>query len=207
MALRSTAANSARRTRTSSNGFFLLLMAKMVLAFEPPIRTANLGSALNCARLRAAATRGNASTSPDSSEATCAEGSLMKRITTLLSLIAAALRYSGHLFSVIDEPLAQAATVYGPVPTGLVPLVATLFGSTIEAGACPSRNGRFGSGFFILITTVSASGVAISAMLWNRLLSLLVLVGAADLSNENFTVSAFSGSPFWNLTPLRSLKV
>ena len=85
--------------------------------------------------------------------------------------------------------------------------MATLFGSTIEAGACPSRNGRFGSGFFILITTVSASGVAISAMLWNRLLSLLVLAGAADRSNENFTVSAFNGSPFWNLTPLRSLKV
>ena len=114
MALRSIAARIARRTRTSSNGFFLLLMVTMVLAREPPISTANLGSALNCARLRAAATRGKASTSPESSDATCADGSLMKRITTLLSLIAAALRYSGHLFSVIDEPLAQAATVNGP---------------------------------------------------------------------------------------------
>ena len=93
------------------------------------------------------------------------------------------------------------------MPTGLVALVAALFGSTIEAGAWPSRNGRFGSGFFMLITTVSASGVAISAMLWNRLLSLLVLAGAAARSNENFTVSALKGSPFWNFTPLRSLKV
>ena len=59
----------------------------------------------------------------------------------------------------------------------------------------------------MLITTVSASGVAIPAMLWNRLLSLLVLAGAADRSKENFTVSALNGSPFWNLTPLRSLKV
>src|SRR3954453_21206540 len=175
MALRSIAASTARRTRTSSNGFFLLLIATLVLDREPPVSTLNLGSALNWGMVRAAATRGNASTSPDSSDATCADGSLMKRITTLESLIAAALRYSGHLFSVIDEPLAQAATVYGPVPTGLVPLVATLFGSTIEAGACPSRKGRFGSGFFILITTVSASGVAISEMPWNRLLSLLVL--------------------------------
>src|SRR5258705_4615934 len=118
----------------------------------------------------------------------------MKRITTLLSLIAAALRYSGHLFSVIDEPLAQAATVNGPDPTGLVPLVATLFGSTIEAGACPSRNGRVGSEFFILITTVLASGVTISAMLWDRPLSLLVLVCADDRSNEQFQDSAFNGS-------------
>src|SRR5258707_12925627 len=102
----------------------------------------------------------------------------MKRITTLLSLIAAALRYSGHLFSVIDEPLAQAATVNGPVPTGLVPLVATLFGSTIEAGACPSRNGRFRSGVFILVPTVSASRGAISAVLCDRLLSLFVAGGS-----------------------------
>src|SRR3954471_19466304 len=142
MALRSIAASTARRTRTSSNGFFLLLMATMVLEREPPISTAKRGSALNCARLRAAATRGNASTSPDSSDATCADGSLMKRITTLLSLIAAAFRYSGHLVSVIDEPLVQDASKNGPVPTGLVALDGALFGSTMEAEACPSRNGR-----------------------------------------------------------------
>src|SRR5437016_6351377 len=104
MALRSMAARIARRTRTSSNGFFLLLMVTMVLEREPPIRTLNRGSALNWARLRAAATRGKASTSPDNNDATCADGSLMKRITILLSLIAAALRYSGHFASVIDEP-------------------------------------------------------------------------------------------------------
>src|SRR3981081_2498929 len=177
MAFRSIAASTARRTRTSSNGFFLLLMVTMVLDREPPIRTENLGSALNWARLRAAATRGKASTSPDNSDATCADGSLIKRTVTLLSLTAAASRYSGHLASVIDDPLAQAATVYGPVPTGLVPLVSTLFGSTIEAGAWPSRNGRFGSGFFMVITTVSASGVAIPPRLWNRVFSLLGMGG------------------------------
>src|SRR5258708_33216294 len=182
MALRSIAARIARRTRTSSNGFFLLLMATMVLAREPPIMTLNLGSALNWARLRAAATRGKASTSPESSEATCAEGSLMKRVTTLSSLIAAASRYCGHLVSVIDDPLAQAASTNGPVPTGLVALVGALFGSTSEAEACPSRNGKFGSGLFIVITTVSLSGVVIAAILWNRLLSLLVLAGSAARS-------------------------
>src|SRR5258707_3469976 len=171
MALRSIAARTARRTRTSSNGLCLLLMVAMVLDREPPISTANLGSALNCARLRAAATRGNASTSPDSKAATCADGSLMKRITTLLSLIAAALRYSGHLASVIDEPLAQAATVYGPDPTGLVPLLSTLFGSTIEAGACPSRNGRLGPRFFMGRTTGSGGGRGPPARLWKRLLA------------------------------------
>src|SRR3954452_12838864 len=142
----------ARRTRTSSNGLFLLLMGTMVLAREPPISTLNRGSALNCGTLRVT-TRGKASTSPDNSEATCADGSLMKRITTLLSLIAAALRYSGHLVSVIDEPLVQDASTNGPVPIGFVVLVGALFGSTIDAVACPSRNGRLGSGFFILITT------------------------------------------------------
>src|SRR6202023_2204372 len=121
-------------------------MGAMGLAREPPISTLNLGSALNWGRLRAAATRGKASTSPESSEATCADGSLMKRITTLLSLMAAALRYSGHLVSVIDEPLAQAASTNGPVPTGLVALVGALFGSTIEGVASPRKNGRLGVG-------------------------------------------------------------
>ncbi|MHC2465123.1 hypothetical protein ACVIHD_004135 [Bradyrhizobium embrapense] len=35
----------------------------------------------------------------------------MNRIVTLDSLIAAALRYSGHFTSVIDEPLAQLPSV------------------------------------------------------------------------------------------------
>ena len=106
----------------------------------------------------------------------------MKRMTTLSSLIAAASRYCGHLVSVIDDPLAQAASTNGPVPTGFVASVGALFGSTIEAEACPSRNGRLGSGFFMLITTVSLSGRVIAAILWNRLLSLLVLVGSTARS-------------------------
>ncbi len=121
--------------------------------------------------------------------------------------MAAALRYSGHLVSVIDEPLAQAASTNGPVPTGLVALVGALFGSTIEAVAWPSKNGRLASGFFRVITTVSLSGKVIAAMLWNRLLSLLVLAVSAARSKENFTACALNGSPFWNATPLRSLNV
>ncbi|MEY9668844.1 hypothetical protein ABIE80_007552 [Bradyrhizobium diazoefficiens] len=93
------------------------------------------------------------------------------------------------------------------MPTGCVTLVGALFGSTIEPLACPSRNGRFGSEFFRVITTVSASGAATDSKLWNRLLSLLVLVGTALRSNENFTAAESNGSPLWNLTPLRSLKV
>src|ERR1035437_6923308 len=38
-------------------------------------------------------------------------------------------------------------------------------------------------------------------------LSLLVLFLAAARSNENFTVPALKASPFWNFTPVRSLKV
>src|SRR5260370_17848090 len=98
----------------------------------------------------------------------------MKRMTTLLSFMAAALRYSGHLVSVIDEPLAQAASTNGPVPTGLVALVGALFVSTIESGACPSQNGRFAWGVFRVITRVSLSGNVIAAMLWHRLFSVLV---------------------------------
>src|SRR5260370_34550761 len=154
MAFRSVAARIARRSGEWSNGFFLLLRGTLVLGREPPISTLNLGSALNWGRLRAAAARGKASTSPESSEATCADGSLMKRMTTLLSFMAAALRYSGHLVSVIDEPLAQAASTNGPVPTGLVALVGALFGSTIEAVGCPSKNGRFGSGVFRVVPAV-----------------------------------------------------
>jgi hypothetical protein len=39
--LRSMAAAMARRTRTSSSGFFLLLMARIVLAREPAMITWN----------------------------------------------------------------------------------------------------------------------------------------------------------------------
>ena len=60
---------------TPSSGFLRSLIPTMVFVREPPISTLKRGSALNCARLRAAATRGKASTSPDSSAATCAAGS------------------------------------------------------------------------------------------------------------------------------------
>jgi hypothetical protein len=38
-------------------------------------------------------------------------------------------------------------------------------------------------------------------------LSLLVLFSPPARSNENLTAWALKASPFWNLTPLRSLKV
>jgi hypothetical protein len=38
-------------------------------------------------------------------------------------------------------------------------------------------------------------------------LSLLVLFSAPARSKANLTVCALNGSPLWNLTPLRSLKV
>src|SRR5260370_22117629 len=99
----------------------------------------------------------------------------MKGMTSLLSFMAAALRYSGHLVSVIDEPLAQAASTNGPVPTGLVALVGALFGSTIEAVACPSKNGRLASGFFRFLTPGSLSRKGIAGVLWKRVLSLFGL--------------------------------
>ncbi|MDF2464902.1 MAG: hypothetical protein K0Q43_3137 [Ramlibacter sp.] len=38
-------------------------------------------------------------------------------------------------------------------------------------------------------------------------LSLLVLFSAPARVKENLTACALNGSPFWNFTPLRSLKV
>lgn len=93
------------------------------------------------------------------------------------------------------------------MPTGCVTLVGALFGSTIEPPAWPSKNGRFGSEYFTVITMVSASGASTFSKAWYRLLSLLVLVGAALRSNENFTAAESNASPLWNLTPLRSLNV
>ncbi len=54
----------------------------MVLAPEPPTSTCEARIGLELRDGCAAATRGNASTSPDSSAATCAAGSEMKRIVT-----------------------------------------------------------------------------------------------------------------------------
>ena len=45
------------------------------------------------------------------------------------------------------------------------------------------------------------------AMLWNSRLSLLVLFSPPARSNEYFTVCALKGSPFWNFTSRRNLKV
>ena len=82
----------ARRTRTSSSGRFLLLIATMVLAREPPTSTWKRLSARNCASDLAAETRGNMSTSPAISAATWADASLMKRIVTRRSATALASR-------------------------------------------------------------------------------------------------------------------
>jgi hypothetical protein len=84
--------NRKPATGSASSGLCRSLIATMVFALEPPIKTLKRGSDLNCARLLPAATRGNASTSPDSSAAAWAAGSLMKRIVTLASLIAPASR-------------------------------------------------------------------------------------------------------------------
>ena len=81
----------ARRTRTSFRGFLALLMASTVLAREPQISVCRRGSRLNWASPRGV-TRGKASTSPESTAATCAAGSVMKRKVTRLILMAAALR-------------------------------------------------------------------------------------------------------------------
>ena len=89
---------------------------------------------LNCGTLRGVM-RWNTSTSPASMEAICAAGSEMKRNCARLSLIAEWLRKPSHLVSVRDEPLTQFSSLYGPVPTGAVALVAALLGSTMMAVA------------------------------------------------------------------------
>ena len=100
----------ARRTRTSSSGLRLLLMATMVLAREPPTSTWNFLLAWNAFRLRAAATRGKTSTSPDSKAATWAAGSLMKRIVTRRSCTFLASRWPSQRTSVTEAPLFQASS-------------------------------------------------------------------------------------------------
>ena len=106
-----------------------------------------------------------------------------------------------------DEPLAQFSSLNGPVPTGCVALVSTLLGSTMIAVAWPRRNNKLGSIVFMATTTVASSTGLTNSMLWNSRLSLFVLFSPAARSNANLTVCALNGSPFWNFTPLRSLKV
>ena len=90
----------------------------------------------------------------------------------------------------IDEPLAQAAKRVRPGADRLGAVGGALFGSTIEPGACPSRNGRFGSG--ILYLDHDRVGIR-RGDLRDALEQALVLVGAGGAalrSNENFTVAA-----------------
>ena len=110
------------------------------------------------------------------------------------------------MVSTSDEPLAQFSSWYGPVPTGLVALVSTLFGSTMTAVAWPSRKGRSGSISLLMMTTVESSTTCVLRFAKVRL-SLLVLFSPPARSNENLTACALNGSPFWNFTPRRSLNV
>ena len=208
-ALRSIAACSARRTRTSSNGFFLLLMLTIVLPSVPPIATVKRWSFWNCFRLCGEPKRGIASTSPASSAATCAAGSLMKRKVTFSSLTAAALRKPSHLLSVIALPLAQLSNLNGPVPTGLVAVVAALFGSRITAVFSPMRNRKLPSALFEREDHRAAHRASTTdEMLSNTaFFALFVLPSAFARSKLNFTSEASKASPSWNLTPLLSLKV
>ena len=148
---------------------------------EPPSGTLQmLGSALNWRQLRA---RGHAregiDARPTAARPPAPDGSLMKRITTLLSLIAAALRYSGHLVSVIDEPLAQSRKPERP-GANRAWWRWWARSSARRSRARPARAGTAGSApeFFMLITTVSLSGAVICC---DALEQALVLVGAGRL--------------------------
>ena len=92
------------------------------------------------------------------------------------------------------------------MPTGLVAFVSALLGSTITAVAWPRRKGRSGSISLFSSTTVESSTTCVDRFA-NVRLSLLVLFSPPARSKENFTACALKGSPFWNFTPLRSLKV
>ena len=59
----------------------------------------------------------------------------------------------------------------------------------------------------LITTTVWSSTACTASMLEKVRLSLLVLFSEPARSNEYFTAAALNGSPFWNLTPLRSLNV
>ncbi len=146
--------------------------------------------------------------SPASSAATCAAGSLMKRKVTFFIATLAASRNWSFLTSVIDEPLAHASNLNGPVPIGLVAVVGALFGSRITAVFSPIRNRKLPSALLRTTITVCGSGVSMRLMLSNTaFLALLVEPGALARSKLNLTSLASNASPSWNLTPFRSLKV
>ena len=122
----------------------------------------------------------------------------MKRIVTRLSFTSFALRQPSQPSSVTAEPLAHLSSRssrYGPVPTGWVWLLATLFGSTITAVAWPSLNSRSGSPLFRFSTTLVAPGVSMRSMLAKLALSLLVLALSAARSKLNLTAALLNGSP------------
>ena len=94
------------------------------------------------------------------------------------------------------------------MPTGLVAVVAALFGLRITAVFSPRRKGIVPSALFSTRITVCASGVAMLEMLSNTaFFALLVEPSALARSKLNFTAAASKGSPSWNLMPFFSLKV
>ena len=92
------------------------------------------------------------------------------------------------------------------MPTGLVALLSALLGSTMIAVPWPIRKGKSGSISRVSSTTVWSSTTWALRLAKVRL-SLLVLFSPPARSKENLTAFASKGSPLWNLTPLRSLKV
>ena len=207
-ALRSIACISARRTRTSSNGFFLLLMLMMPLPAVAPMATTKRLSDCSCLTACGASSRGTPSISPAKSAATRAAGSLMKRKVTRSIFTALASRKPGHLASDTDEPFFQSSNLKGPVPIGLVAVPAALFASRITAVFSPRRKRKLPSALLSVRITVCASGASMRAMLSKTaFLALLVLLSSLARSKLNFTSAASKASPSWNFTPFFSLKV
>ncbi len=189
--LRSMAMAMARRTRTSSSGLRLLLMARMALPRVPAISTWNFLLPSNCLRLRAAATRGNASTSPDSSAATWAAGSLMKRIVTRRSLTSLAWRQPSQRASVTAEPLAQVFQAVGAGAHGLRGIAGHAFGLHDDGRGLAELEQQVGVAVLQLQHHgVASSGVSMRSMLAKVALSLLGPVLSAARSKLNFTAAA-----------------
>jgi len=100
----------ARRTRTSSSGLRLLLMARITLLRVPTSSTRKRGLARNWPTLRVPA-RGKMSMSPAISAAVCAAESDMNLKTNLLTLASAGLRYVGDFTSEQAEPRCQLSSL------------------------------------------------------------------------------------------------
>ena len=146
--------------------------------------------------------------SPASSAATCAAGSLMKRKVTFFIATLPASRYCSFFDRVIAEPLAQESNLNGPVPIGLVAVVAALFGSRITAVFSPMRNRKLPSALLRTTITVAGSGAVTLLMLSNTaFFALLVDSFALARSKLKTTSLASKASPSWNFTPFLSLKV